>query len=53
MVTATGETTVVGNIGQETAVCGVVKNLGFDLLLNDLNSDSLNHQDCEVHRGPY
>ena len=35
MVTVTGETTVVGNIGHETAVRGIVKNTGLDVFIDD------------------
>ena len=51
MFTVTGEITVAGKTNHETIVRGVVPNIGFESLIDDLSSvDSkrLNYQDCEV-----
>ena len=51
MFTVTGEITVAGKTNHETIVRGVVPNIGFESLIDDLSSvDSkgLNNQDCEV-----
>ena len=51
MSTVTGEVTVAGKTNHETIVRGVVPNIGFESLIDDLSSvDSKgkNNQDCEV-----
>ena len=51
MFTVTGEITVAGKTKHETIVRGVMPNIGFESLIDDLSSvDSkgLNYQDCEV-----
>ena len=51
MFTVTEEITVAGKTNHETIVRGVVPNIGFESLIDDLSSvDSkgLNYQDCEV-----
>ena len=51
MVKAAGEITVAGKLHHETVVRGVMPNIGFESLIDDLSSvDSkgLKYQDCEV-----
>ena len=49
--TVTGEITVAGKTNHETIVRGIVPNIGFESLIDDLSSvdnKRLNYQDCEV-----
>ena len=51
MFMITGEFTVAGKLHRETDVRGIVRNIGIDSFIDDLNrvdNKGLHHQDCEV-----